>query len=126
MNWSKRNKRLAAVALFSVVISACGAQPNQVTEEPQAADVSVPLSGLKIAQAHCAACHSIRTTGSSPHSEALEFRKFSQYYPVRELEEALAEGIYVGHPDMPVFRFEPDEVEALIDYIQSIQDPIET
>lgn len=45
---------------------------------------------------------------------------------MRELEEALAEGIYVGHPDMPVFRFEPDEVEALIDYIQSIQDPIET
>jgi mono/diheme cytochrome c family protein len=126
MNWSNRNKRLAAAALFSMVISACGGQPNQPTEEQPAADARAPLSGLRIAQAHSAACHSIGTTGSSPHSEALEFRKFSQYYPVRELEEALAEGIYVGHPDMPVFRFEPDEVEALIDYIQSIQDPIET
>lgn len=125
MNRIERNKRLALVTLVSLAISACGANPNLSNEE-QVTELSAPRSGLKIAQAHCAACHSIGKTGSSPHSEALEFRKFSQHYPVRELEEALAQGIYVGHPDMPVFRFEPDEVEALIDYIQSIQDPIET
>jgi mono/diheme cytochrome c family protein len=84
------------------------------------------ISGLEIAQRECAACHAIGRDGDSPHVDALEFRKFSRFYPVDHLAEALAEGIYVGHPDMPVFRFEPDEVEALIDYIESIQDPLPT
>jgi hypothetical protein len=37
------------------------------------------------------------------------------------LEEALGEGILSGHPDMPEFRFDADEVGAIIVYLQSIQ-----
>jgi hypothetical protein len=29
-------------------------------------------------------------------------------YPLEALEEALAEGIVTGHPDMPQFALEPD------------------
>ena len=90
--------------------------------EPERANAR---SGLEIAQTECASCHAIGSTGASSHPEALEFRRFSRFYPITDLAEALAEGIYVGHPDMPVFRFEPDEVDALIDYIKSIQEPIE-
>jgi hypothetical protein len=53
----------------------------------------------------------------------LPFRKISLRYPVRNLEEALGEGIFVGHPDMPPFQLEPDDIDELLDYIESIQDP---
>jgi len=42
-------------------------------------------------------------------------------YPIEDLAESLAEGIVSGHPDMPVFVFSPHDVEAIIEYLQSIQ-----
>ena len=41
-------------------------------------------------------------------------------YPVEHLAESLAEGIVVGHGDMPEFLFEPDDVEALLAYIAGL------
>jgi hypothetical protein len=35
------------------------------------------------------------------------------------LEEALAEGIVTGHPDMPEFMASPDQINAIIAYIAS-------
>lgn len=81
------------------------------------------LDGRTMAEAQCASCHSIGLEGESPHPDALPFRNFAENYPIAYLAEALAEGIFVGHPDMPVFRFEPDEVEALITYIELVQAP---
>jgi hypothetical protein len=34
-----------------------------------------------------------------------------------QLSEVLAEGIMLGHPDMPEFTFEPGEIEAIIAYL---------
>jgi len=48
------------------------------------------------------------------------FRVLPHRYPVANLAEALAEGIVVGHPAMPEFTFEPDEINALLTYIQSL------
>ena len=49
------------------------------------------------------------------------FRFLSSQYPIEDLAESLAEGIVSGHPDMPVFAFSPHDVEAIIEYLQSIQ-----
>jgi cytochrome c len=49
------------------------------------------------------------------------FRRLSRKFKVEGLAEALAEGISTGHPDMPEFVFEADEVGAIIDYLKSIQ-----
>jgi hypothetical protein len=50
------------------------------------------------------------------------FRTLSRNYPVTALEEAFAEGVLVGHPDMPEFHFEPDQVDAIVAYIITIQE----
>jgi cytochrome c len=34
----------------------------------------------------------------------------------------LAEGLSVGHPDMPEFVFEPDEIAGILAYLKSIQE----
>jgi mono/diheme cytochrome c family protein len=71
---------------------------------------------------NCARCHAVGRSGASPHPEAPPFRTLSRKYAVEGLAEALAEGISVGHPDMPEFVFEADEVGAIIAYLRSIQD----
>ncbi|MGE0529895.1 MAG: cytochrome c [Hyphomonadaceae bacterium] len=79
--------------------------------------------GRAIAQQNCSSCHAIGLSGESPAPEAPPFRTLSENYRVDTLEEALAEGISVGHPAMPQFEFAPDDVDALIAYLQSIQPP---
>lgn len=79
--------------------------------------------GRAIAQQNCSSCHAIGATGESTAPEAPPFRTLSANYRVETLEEALAEGISVGHPAMPQFEFAPDDVDALIAYLQSIQPP---
>jgi cytochrome c len=52
------------------------------------------------------------------------FRTLAQRYPVESLEEALAEGIMVGHQgivQMPEFMFEAEEIGHIVAYLQSIQ-----
>lgn len=71
---------------------------------------------------NCARCHAIGRTGAGPHPQAPPFRTLSRKYPIEGLAEALAEGIFVGHPDMPEFVFEADEVGAILAYLASIQE----
>ncbi|MET0539497.1 MAG: hypothetical protein ABWZ64_16405 [Xanthobacteraceae bacterium] len=61
-------------------------------------------------------------TGSSPRPEAPAFRLLSRKYPIEGLAESLAEGISVGHADMPEFVFEAKDVAAIIAYLNSIQE----
>ncbi len=49
------------------------------------------------------------------------FRTLSEQYPLDSLEEAFAEGILVGHRDMPEFRLSPTQIDSLLAYLQSIQ-----
>jgi len=79
--------------------------------------------GHTIVASHCSSCHAIERIGTSPHRQAPPFRNLSHRYPIESLEEALAEGLSTGHPDMPEFVFEPQEINAILTYLQSIQVP---
>jgi len=79
-------------------------------------------TGRIIAEENCARCHAIGRTGDSPHKDAPAFRDLSQRYPIDNLAEAFAEGLNVGHADMPEFRLTAEQTEALLSYLQSIQD----
>lgn len=96
--------------------------PSGEEAESFAYDSKVKVGKL-IAETRCSTCHAIGPTGNSPHQDAKPFRQLSENYPVRNLEEALAEGIVVGHPDMPMFVLSPYEIDALITYLESIQEP---
>lgn len=79
--------------------------------------------GLKIAQRNCAPCHAVGRTGDSANPKSPPFRTLAQRYPLSELEEAMGEGIMVGHEgaEMPIFEFRPDQIEDFIVYLGSIQ-----
>src|SRR5438128_631210 len=84
---------------------------------------AVEKRGEALLAAQCARCHAIGHTGVSPHPDAPLFRALSRRYPIDGLAEALAEGLSVGHPDMPEFVFDADEVGAILAYLKSIQEP---
>ncbi len=63
-----------------------------------------------------------RHGGIKPASGSTAVSNLSRRYPVEGLAEALAEGLFVGHPDMPQFAFEPRDVGAIISYLKSIQE----
>ena len=76
--------------------------------------------GKEIANRLCAECHAVEKHGSSPHQDAPAFRTLASRWPLENLEESLAEGIVTGHPDMPPYEFEPDDIAALIDHLHAI------
>jgi len=41
--------------------------------------------------------------------------------PVETLGEALAEGIETGHPTMPAFQLDPDQINDLLSYLKSLE-----
>jgi mono/diheme cytochrome c family protein len=136
--------QMAGLAAAALLITAC-AKPAPVPEEVRPPEptlgVDIPTvrpdgefenteteklgQGRAIAENICSTCHAIGLEGSSPHREAIPFRDLSKNYPIEDLAEPLAEGIMVGHPDMPVFAFDPDHIDSLIAYIESIQTPHE-
>ena len=76
--------------------------------------------GRVLVERNCARCHAVGDTGDSPHTKAPPFRVIVKRYPVEDLAEALAEGIVSGHPDMPVFTFQPAEINAILAYLGSL------
>lgn len=81
--------------------------------------------GEAIARNNCSACHAIGRSGASPNPKSPPFRELARKYPISNLEEALGEGIVVGHEglEMPQFRLSSAQVEALLAYLASIQKP---
>lgn len=119
MRQSSARVLAAAIAALAVVWG-CAAiqQPAPADAQPQA-NVE---EGRRLAEVYCSTCHAIGTEGESRHPSAPPFRTLSRNYPVNALEEAFAEGVLVGHPDMPEFRLEPEQINDLLGYLESIQE----
>lgn len=121
---------MAGVAM-SLVVGAALAQtetttPETTTPETMPADsvaaAGDPAAGHKIVLENCAACHAIEMDGESANPDAPPFRTFNSKWPLENLEEALAEGIVVGHEgaEMPEFVFDPDQITDIIAYLDQV------
>lgn len=77
--------------------------------------------GKTFALTNCARCHAIDRASSSPLKIAPPFRTLHTRYPVETLAEALAEGIQTGHPTMPEFRLDPDQIHDLLSYLKTLE-----
>lgn len=78
-------------------------------------------AGRELASRLCARCHAVGASGSSPLATAPPFRTFAAKWPLENLEEALAEGIVVGHKDMPEFELKPAQISDFLAYLRSVQ-----
>lgn len=85
------------------------------------ADPDPVEAGRAFLAENCAGCHAIDAEGESPLEAAPPFRDLHRLYPVEYLEEALAEGIVTGHPDMPQAVLEPEMIAAVIAYLHTLE-----
>ncbi|MDN3277236.1 cytochrome c [Frankia sp. RB7] len=88
---------------------------------PALAAPTAEQRGKAYAQANCARCHAIDRRSESRLKIAPPFRTLHQRYPIDALEEALAEGIYTGHSDMPAFELDPDQIHDLLSYLKTLE-----
>lgn len=77
--------------------------------------------GKTFALTNCARCHSIDRVTESPLKIAPPFRTLHKRYPIETLAEALAEGIVTGHPTMPEFQLDPDQIHDLLSFLKTLE-----
>jgi cytochrome c len=99
----------------ALAISAAVLAPHAASAQPNDAE-----RGMKLAQEKCARCHATGKADASPDPKAPPFRNVGRNYPPEHLAEALAEGIVTGDNAMPEFKFDPRDVDAIIDYLEMI------
>jgi cytochrome c len=92
-----------------------------ITLAPAEAASPQEQRGKTFALNNCAKCHSIDKVSPSPLKIAPPFRTLHKRYPIETLGEALAEGIYTGHPTMPAFQLEPDQIGDLLAYLKTLE-----
>jgi mono/diheme cytochrome c family protein len=109
---SRAVRSLGAVLLLGATLPTMASANDNARSETE--------TGRELAERLCARCHAVGKTGDSPHDDAPPFRLLAQRWPVENLAEALAEGIVVGHPDMPSFEFSSNEISALLVYLDSL------
>ncbi len=105
-NHGRHGLVVVQLTLFSLSLLGVTAASDQATDERK---------GRTIVQMNCATCHAIGRQGESPMAKAPPFRDLHKRYPVENLQEALGEGISTGHATMPEFKFEPKQVDEIID-----------
>jgi len=92
-----------------------------LTITPALAAPTAEQRGKAFARTHCARCHAIDRVSKSPLKIAPPLRSLHQRYPIESLGEALAEGIYTGHADMPAFELDPDQIHDLLSYLKTLE-----
>jgi cytochrome c len=99
--------------LLTAIASCLAGQSALAQQTPQA------QRGLTILRANCEQCHAIDKVGDSSLAIAPPFRTLHLKYPIESLERPLR--IIAGHPTMPQFRFERDQVVDIIAYLKTLE-----
>jgi mono/diheme cytochrome c family protein len=107
--WRVRHHFSVAFALLAICVVSADAQ-------------SPEMRGEDVLSRHCAMCHAIGRSGTSPEPKAPPFRTLHLRVPVESLEMHLGNGLLTGHPQMPAFSFQQQDVSAIMRYLQSIQE----
>lgn len=88
---------------------------------PALADDASVAAGKAVVEMYCADCHATGPSGESRLAIAPLFRELYLRYNVEDLSEALVEGIVTAHPEMPEFEFDPEQAQAIVDYLKSLE-----
>jgi mono/diheme cytochrome c family protein len=115
---SREENAVKAAVLIAVTAACLSIAPTARADD----DGAIIEKGRALVTEKCARCHAIGADDKSPHEKAPPFRDVVEIYPSENLAEALAEGIVSGHPDMPVFKFDPPEIEAFLGYLNSLSE----
>jgi mono/diheme cytochrome c family protein len=77
--------------------------------------------GRQLVGQFCSPCHAVARFGRGPNRNAPPFRTLGRTFDLDAFPGMLERGISSTHPDMPVFKFSPDDAHDVVVYLRSIQ-----
>lgn len=86
-----------------------------------AADSESRFRGRRIVEANCAVCHAIAQVDESENPDAPAFRALARLRPLAPLRKEMAGELFLRHAVMPDFEPTPEQVDDIVDFIESIQ-----
>ena len=111
--------RLPWIVLGALALGGCAGESVRHYGTDPVIMGSVDRGAILVRQ-NCASCHAVERSGDSPMTAATPFRDMGVLYPVRDLQEALAEGLVTAPPAMPPIELEPTQIADLIAYLESV------
>lgn len=106
---------MRGVVILMVLMSLAAGANAQEQQQKQR------MQGEMLLRTHCGGCHATGDTGRSPNRAAPPMRELHNRYSLDNLAMALSEGMLKGHPAMPSFDFTQGEIDAIMNYLRSIQ-----
>jgi mono/diheme cytochrome c family protein len=77
--------------------------------------------GRQLVTLFCSSCHAVGPYFRSRNPGAPLFRTLGRTFDLDGFPAMLERGISAAHPDMPVFKFSPDDAHDVVVYLRSIQ-----
>lgn len=113
--------------LWPILLLAAAAACTPAAVAPPAAPAlleapgDIIADGRAIAEAQCASCHAIGASGESPRADAPPLRIILEGESLDAIKADFTEGLHLGHKDMPAFALNPQGVDALFAYVESLR-----
>ncbi|NMG40238.1 cytochrome c [Chelativorans sp. ZYF759] len=85
-----------------------------------AADRESEFRGRRLAEANCYDCHALALYDESLDPRAPPFRELALRGDVEALRADMAGDLFARHPKMPDFEPTPDQIDDLVDFIESL------
>ena len=111
MTWPSVPQKAVAAALLVLTWSASSA----------ADALTLQQRGRTLAKRMCSQCHAIGKSGQSPRTGAPQFAHIGDRLDLSTFAQRLRRGLLPGHEDMPMFRFNRQDADALVAYLRSVQ-----
>lgn len=112
--------------MFLIALAFSGCAKSEQVESVKTAEESETASrieyGRELVADNCAVCHAIGGDDDSPRADAPPLRRVLSRYNSEALLIDFVEHIHVGPSDMPDFDFGPKGSDAVVAYLQSIQE----
>lgn len=112
--------RIALLTAAAILVSACEAGTEEA-RFPNRFEVSpMVLAGESLARRHCAECHTIRGFANSPLPDAPPFASLAVTRDLSTFTRAYNDGLFEGHPRMPLVELDPDELAELTAFLDDL------
>jgi mono/diheme cytochrome c family protein len=91
---------------------------KELTYEERDASIT---RGKMLVEANCLRCHARFPEEVSSNKSAPSFANLFVHYPPEYIAESFAEGVFMGHQQMPPFEFSAREVGDLVAYLKDLE-----
>ena len=102
------------LSISALALTLLGTTAQAQTQDPA-------RHGRQLVGKFCSQCHAVAPYGRGPNKNAPPFRTLGRKFDLDAFPGMLERGISSTHPDMPVFKFSPDDAHDVVVYLRGIQ-----